>query len=99
MNGADNENTSSTLALVVGTIREVVAEDWVQDYEIGRETSFSRDMEIDSLEFVRIVDAIQAAVGTEIDVADWLSGKTIPELIELRVGDVVDMIDAAKQAR
>lgn len=100
MNTAGNEstgNTNDTLALVVDTIREVVAEDWIKDYEIVRETRFSRDMELDSLEFVRIVDAIQVAVGSHIDVMEWLSGKTIPALIELCVGDIVDEIDAAKQ--
>ncbi|AKU95089.1 Acyl carrier protein [Labilithrix luteola] len=97
MSVASNENTNDTLALVVDTIRDVVAEDWIKDYEINRETRFSRDMELDSLEFVRIVDAIQVAVGSQIDVMEWLSGKTIPALIELRVGDIVDVIDAAKQ--
>lgn len=83
------------LAIVVDKIRGAIDEDWIADYEIGRDTRFSGDLEIESIEFVKIADAIQNHFGTRLDIVGWLSGKSIQELTALSVGELADHIAAS----
>jgi acyl carrier protein len=83
------------LAVVIGKIRGTINEDWIQDFEIDTETRFNDDLELESIEFVKIADAIQAHFGTRLDIIGWLSGKSIQELIGLSVGDLTGFIAGA----
>jgi acyl carrier protein len=83
------------LSLVIGKIRSTINEDWIQDFEIDGETRFNTDLEIESIEFVKIADAIQAHYGTQLDIVGWLSGKSIHELIGLSVGELASFIAGA----
>jgi acyl carrier protein len=83
------------LTVVVDKIRSTIAEDWIQDVEIGPATRFNDDLEIESIEFVKIADAIQLHYGTQLDVVGWLAGKSIQELISLSVGDLAGYIAGA----
>ena len=85
-------------AAVVATIRATIAEDWLVAYPIDADTRFNRDLEIESIEFVKIADAIQTHFGRDLDILGWLSGKTIDELIGLSVGELVDHIANAANA-
>jgi len=94
-----DDNYDGILAVVTGKIRSTVNEDWIQDFDIGPETRFNDDLELESIEFVKIADAIQAHFGTRLDIVGWLSGKSIQELIGLSVGDLTGFIaGAAAQA-
>jgi phosphopantetheinyl transferase (holo-ACP synthase)/acyl carrier protein len=84
------------LAAVIAQIRTTINEDWIQDFHIDAETRFDGDLELESIEFVKIADAIQAHFGTQADVAGWLSGKSIQELIGLSVGDLAGFIAGAQ---
>lgn len=83
------------LALVIRKIRSTINEDWIEDFEIAAGTRFNDDLEIESIEFVKIADAIQAHFGTQLDIVGWLSGKSIHELIGLSVGELADFIAGA----
>lgn len=87
-----------TLNLVIAKIRSTIAEDWIEDFEIDAATRFNDDLEIESIEFVKITEAIQQHYGTQIDVIGWLSGKSIHELIGLSVGELTDFIAARTRA-
>lgn len=80
------------LAVVVETIRRTIDEDWIEDFDIGPQTRFSEDLEIESIEFVKVADALQVHFGSGIDLIGWLSGKSIHELIQLNVGDIASHI-------
>lgn len=83
------------LALVIDKIRSTINEDWIQDIEIDAGTRFNDDLEIESIEFIKIANAIQQHYGARLDVAGWLSGKGIHELIALSVGDLGSYVAAA----
>ena len=83
------------LAIVTDKIRSTVNEDWILDFEIEAATRFNDDLELESIEFVKIADALQAHYGERLAIIAWLSGKSIQELIGLSVGDLVDYIAAA----
>jgi acyl carrier protein len=82
------------LATLISTIRGTVNEDWIQDFPIGAETRFNDDLELESIEFVKIADAVQSRFGTDLDIAGFLSGRSIQELIALSVGDLAQFIAA-----
>lgn len=83
------------LALVIEKIRSTINEDWIRDFEIDGSTRFNDDLEIESIEFIKIANAIQQHYGARLDVAGWLSGKGIHELIALSVGDLSCYVAAA----
>jgi acyl carrier protein len=73
-------------------IREAVAEDWIQDFEIGADTSFNDDLELESIEFVTIAAGLQRHFGEQVDLIGWLAAKPFDELIALRVGNVAEFV-------
>jgi len=87
--------SESVLALVIEKIRSTINEDWVHVIEIDSATRFNDDLEIESIEFIKIANAIQQHYGARLDVAGWLSGKGIHELIALSVGDLSNYVSAA----
>lgn len=93
----DSNMTASepVLALVIEKIRSTINEDWIRDVEIDGSTRFNDDLEIESIEFIKIANAIQQHYGARLDVAGWLSGKGIHELIALSVGDLSSYVAAA----
>ena len=86
---------NNILSVVIDQIRRTVNEDWIDDFDISPETRFNDDLELESIEFVKIADAIQHHFGTKLGIIAWLSGKSIHELIGLSVGDLVDYISGA----
>lgn len=87
----------SALELIAQTIREVINEDWVAEFDIDESTRFNEDLEMESIEFLKVAAALQKRYGQQIDIQKWLSGKTIHELISLSVGDLAAYIEQALQ--
>lgn len=85
----------NVLTVVIEKIRSTINEDWVEDFEIDSDTRFNNDLELESIEFVKIADALQAHFGGQLGIIDWLSGKSIDELIGLSVGSLVEYIAGA----
>jgi len=81
-----------TLDTLAGFLREVIGEDWAEEVDITTETSFSADLELESIEFVALAEKLQGHYGTSVDFVGWLSDKEIDEIISLKVGDVVEFI-------
>jgi acyl carrier protein len=90
-----NDSESAILATVIETIRATINEDWIEDFPIGPDTRFHDDLELESIEFVKIADAVQARFGKSLDIAGFLSGRSIQELIALSVGDLAGFIAVA----
>lgn len=80
------------LTEVAGLIREVIGEDWVLEAPIRMDTSFSADLELESIEIVALSEKVQARYGDALDFAGWLSGMEIDEIIALNVGQLVEFI-------
>ena len=73
-------------------LREVIGEAWADDVPIGPETSFNRDLELESIEFVSLSERLQTEYGRKVDFAGWLADMELDQIIHLRVGQVVDFI-------
>ena len=86
----------TTLTTIAGLIHEVIGEDWDLDEEITLETTFSDDLELESIEFVALAEKMQTTFGDDVNFVAWLSEKELDEVIDLKVGDVVEFIDACR---
>jgi acyl carrier protein len=80
------------LSTVAGILREVIGEAWVREFQIGLETRFSQDLELESIEFVALAEKLQDRYGRRVDFAGWLSRMELDQIIDLRVGQVVEFI-------
>ncbi len=86
---ADRDQVLAQLATM---LREVIGEDWAEEVHIGLETSFSGDLELESIELVALAERLQETYGQSVDFAGWVAGKELGEIIDLRVGQVVEFI-------
>ena len=76
-------------------ITEVVGEEYLLDLEIGPDTSFEDDLEMESIEFVKFGAKLTEHYGGAVDFAAFLADKDLDEIIEMRVGTVVDYVIGA----
>jgi len=81
-----------TLETIAQFLREIIGEDWALDIDIADKTSFSRDLELESIEFVALAEKMQNHYGSRVDFVNWLSSKNINEVISLTVGELVEFI-------
>ena len=86
---------AEVLDVVRRLITEVVGEEYLLDLEIGRETSFEDDLEMESIEFVKFGAKLTEHYGGGVDFAAFLADKDLDEIIEMRVGTVVDYVVGA----
>ncbi len=86
------------LGEVRGFLEEVIGEQWVSEFDIGMDTTFSADLELESIEFVALAEKLQERYGDGIDFPGWFSTMDLDDLINLRVGQLVDHITAIQQA-
>lgn len=84
---------SDTLQSIGDIIREVVAEEWIREVPITRETAFNADLELESLEFVALAERLQQEYGSQVDFVGWLSSQDLDQIVGMKVGDLVDFID------
>ena len=56
------------------------------------ETSFEKDLELESIEFVALAEKLQERYGKSVDFVGWLSSKELDEIIGLTVGELVEFI-------
>ncbi len=95
-----NETTTSdVLEDVARIIREVIGEEWAEDVPIGRETSFAQDLELESIEFVALAERLTAKYGRSVDFAGWLATMELKQILALRVGQLVELIERCTSER
>jgi acyl carrier protein len=90
--------SDDALAQVVRMLTEVVGEDFLLDVEIGRGTTFNEDLGLESIEFVALADKLRDHYGDEVDLAAFIAGMDIDEIMNLTVGDLADHIAEAEAA-
>ncbi len=86
-------SSESTVDVVIDMIREIIGEDWDLDQPITAASSFSDDLELESIEFVALAEKLQEKYGSRVSFVSWLSGKELDEIIHLRIGDVAEYIN------
>jgi acyl carrier protein len=77
-------------------ITEVIGEEFVEEMDITRDSSFTRDLEMDSIEIVSFSEKVKAYFGESIDFTGWLSGMDLDQLIALRLNDIIQYIETCQ---
>lgn len=80
------------LALLKQFITEVIGEEFVEDMDITPSSSFTKELEMDSIEIVSFSEKVKEHFGRQIDFTGWLSNMDLDQLIQLKLGDIVQYI-------
>jgi acyl carrier protein len=94
--GEDTVNEESVFLQLKGMIARIIGDDVAEIVGIQKDSIFTKDLEMDSIQIVTLAEMIQEKYGQRIDFVTWLTKKSIFKLINLRVGDVVELIVKGK---
>jgi acyl carrier protein len=84
------------LAEMVALLRKVTGEEPRWADEITSATRLETDLYLDSLELAALCDLAQDTYGAGVDLAAFVSGLDLDQIIGLTVGDLVAHVEAAR---
>lgn len=73
-------------------ISEIIGEDVAAELNITRNSIFTKDLEMDSIEIVAFAEKVKNHYGKDIDFTSWLSSLDLDELINLSLDTIVIFI-------
>jgi acyl carrier protein len=92
-----NKREAEVLGEVSEMIKEVIGEEWTEDTVITMETTFTFDLEVESIELIALAEKLQERYGTDVNFPVWLADKELDEIINLTVGQLVEYIASSQQ--
>ena len=90
--GPADTSPEAVLAELERIIAEVVGDDLLLDGPLERETSFSDDLQLESIEFVALAEELLATYGEKVDFVGWMSSMDLDQVVALTAGQVVDFV-------
>jgi acyl carrier protein len=87
--GAD---AGAVLADITGMLRELLEEYGLDEAEIGRETTFHEDLELESIDLVGLSGSLREHYGDRVNFAEFVADLELDEIIALTVGQLVDFV-------
>jgi acyl carrier protein len=73
-------------------ITEVIGEEFVEEMDITPASSFTKDLEMDSIEIVAFSEKVKNHFGSNIDFTGWLSNMDLDEIIQLKIENIINYI-------
>jgi len=73
-------------------ITEVIGEEFVEEMDITPSSSFTKDLEMDSIEIVAFSEKVKNHFGSNIDFTGWLSNMDLDEIIQLKLENIINYI-------
>jgi acyl carrier protein len=80
------------LVEVRAMLTEIIGKEYALGLDIGMDTSFDADLELESIEFVKLSAMLTEQYGDRVDFVAYLATKELDEIIELTVGQVITHI-------
>lgn len=77
------------LAEIRAMLTEIIGAEYALGLDIGMDTSFDADLELESIEFVKLSAMLDDHYGDRVDFVAFLADKTLNEIIDMTVGEVV----------
>ncbi|MGW2181135.1 acyl carrier protein [Streptomyces sp. NPDC001732] len=87
-----DELREKALRDIAGMLRDLLAEEGLDDVEIGRETTFHDDLELESIDLVTLAGSLREHYGEKVNVALFVADLELDEIIALTVGQLVDYV-------
>jgi acyl carrier protein len=73
-------------------IIDVVGEEFYEECEVGLDSTFAEDIELESIEVMEIAEKLIETYGEKVDFVAWFADMELEDLVEITVGSVVDFI-------
>jgi acyl carrier protein len=89
------EEKDAIFKQLVQFISEIIGADVVEELEITKESVFTKDLEMDSIEIVAFAEKVKIHYGKDIDFTKWISSLDLDELIALSLNSIVDFVAEA----
>jgi acyl carrier protein len=88
-------DTSETTVLtyVKQQLGAVIGDPELLSTEITMDTTFNRDLELESIEFVALASRLRGKFGDRVNFVEFLAIKNVDEVVSLTVGDVVRYVE------
>ena len=86
------KSDEALLECVKKNIAVMIGDPDLKFHVIEMDTKFGSDLELESIEFVVLAERLRAEFGESVNFVEFLSGRTVDEIVSLRVGDVVNYI-------
>ncbi|MGK5440401.1 phosphopantetheine-binding protein [Micromonospora sp. URMC 105] len=98
----DRSRHARLLAELTEMLVEVMGDDVLLAVEIGPDTRFDADLAMESIELVALGDLLRQRYGEHVNLAAFIAGMEIDEIMALTVGQLVaylsERLDAARTA-
>jgi acyl carrier protein len=89
---------ATVLADLSRMLRELLEDYGLDDAEIGRETTFHGDLELESIDLVTLSGKLREHYGDRVNFAEFVADLELDEIIALTVGQLVDYVVASLRA-
>lgn len=86
-------NSEEIFVLLKNMITDVIGEEFVAEMNITKESSFSKDLEMDSIEIVAFSEKVKNHFGETVDFTGWLSNMDLDQIIQLKIKDIIKYIE------
>jgi acyl carrier protein len=83
------------LGEIDGMLRTILDEYGLDDAEIGMDTRFHDDLELESIDLVTLAGKLEERYGSRVNFAEFIADLDIEEIIALTVGRLVQYVAAA----
>jgi acyl carrier protein len=82
----------SVRTTVEGTIIDVVGQEFYEECEVGLDSTFAEDIELESMEMMEIAERLMQTYEGKVDFIAWFADMELEEIIELTLGQLIDFI-------
>lgn len=82
-------------AVLIEALTGLVGQDYVEEMEVGPDSRFEADLELESMEIAELAEQLMDRYGSDVDFVAWFAEMELEQLIELSLGDVVRFIVAS----
>lgn len=73
-------------------ITDIIGIDVAEEIEITPASTFTKDLEMDSIEIVAFAEKVKAKYGAGVDFATWFSSMDLDDLVNLKLEDIINFI-------
>jgi acyl carrier protein len=88
----DDALYDSVRATVEQAIIDVVGQEFYEECEVGLDSTFAEDIELESIEVMEIAEKLIETYGEKVDFVAWFADMELEDLVEITVGSVVEFI-------
>jgi acyl carrier protein len=93
--GTEALSSEAVLGEIDAMLRTILDEYGLDDAEIGMDTRFHDDLELESIDLVTLAGKLEEHYGSRVNFAEFIADLDIEEIIALTVGRLVRYVAAA----